>query len=314
MNLVDTLKSDFNELFSSKPFQLIDFGCSGGIDPGWRLFAPHMKCLGVDFNITEIERLKKDEKDPKVSYLAGNLELPPDHPLRKQRGSGFVCESHKSFAETSAWDAHTRQSRPNNNTNEPAKPDYLNLTRICDVSGFDYVDFVKIDVDGSDFDILQALEPQIQKLKILGFKVEVNFSGSCDPHDHTFHNTDRLLRKNGFELFDLELRRYTKKTFPGKFIGNFFGQTTAGALAQGDALYFLNINKNGLDLNTKSKLVALMCLYSQIDSAMDVLIKGGFSDNKKHKILDAAAKQNGFPNYLEMMKMWEKEPSSFFSK
>lgn len=108
------------------------------------------------------------------------------------------------------------------------------------VKKFNRIDLLKIDVDGPDFDILLALESRLEDLKVLGFKLEVNFNGSSDPYDHTFHNMDRLMRKNGFDLYDLSLRRYTKSALPGIFEYNFFGQTVTGAQAQGDALYFKN--------------------------------------------------------------------------
>jgi hypothetical protein len=50
--------------------------------------------------------------------------------------------------------------------------------------------------------LIQTLEDA----KVLGVGIEVNFFGSEDPQVHTFHNVDRLMKQNGFELFCLSTR------------------------------------------------------------------------------------------------------------
>ena len=54
---------------------------------------------------------------------------------------------------------------------------------------------IKIDVDGADFDILQTLSDSLMRLNVLAVGLEVNFVGSPDETDHTFHNTDRFMRR-----------------------------------------------------------------------------------------------------------------------
>jgi hypothetical protein len=188
----------------------------------------------------------------------------------------------------------------------------VDLPDLLKSQGFSYVDFIKIDVDGPDFDLLQALEPHLERLQVLGCKLEVNFNGTADPHDHTFHNMDRLMRKNGFELYDLELRRYTKKALPGKFEGNFFGQTQGGALAQGDALYFKNINNQESCGIKIKKLITLMSLHGHIDSAAQHLVETCLNQKLKDEWLDLAAKKEGYDKYKDLMHAWQKDPKLFF--
>jgi len=308
--LIEIIKKEFQVELTKEPFHMLDLGCSGGISADWRLLEPYLKVIGIDLNVEEVEKLNKEEKNKAIKYLAGNLDLSPDHPIRKARGGPFVCHSHRAFARTSAWDAHTRTQKQRESGNPSTKPDHVDLPDLLKSQGFSYVDFIKIDVDGPDFDLLQALEPHLERLQVLGFKMEVNFNGTTDPHDHTFHNMDRLMRKNGFELYDLELRRYTKKALPGRFVWNFFGQTQNGALAQGDALYFKSLTSS--NVRKQIKMVTLLSLYGQMDSAADLVIQGCFGQSVKKKWLDAASQIAGFPSYHVLLRQWESDPAKFF--
>jgi hypothetical protein len=310
--LIEIIKKEFQTELAKEPFHVLDLGCSGGISADWRLLEPYLKVIGIDLNVEEVEKLNKEEKNKAIKYLAGNLDLSPDHPIRKARGGPFVCHSHRAFARTSAWDAHTRTQKQRESGNPSTKPDHVDLPDLLKSQGFSYVDFIKIDVDGPDFDLLQALEPHLERLQVLGFKMEVNFNGTTDPHDHTFHNMDRLMRKNGFELYDLELRRYTKKALPGKFLFNFFGQTETGALAQGDAVYIKRIELEKFSKTKIAKTIVLLTLFGQIDSAADLIKEGPFRESLRQAWLDYAAQLFSHKNYKDLMRKWEKTPTAFF--
>src|SRR5215469_4980150 len=66
-------------------FQLVDIGCSGGIDRRWRRMGRRLRALGIDPDIEEIARLKANEKNPAVSYLNAFAAIAPDHPFAVQR-------------------------------------------------------------------------------------------------------------------------------------------------------------------------------------------------------------------------------------
>lgn len=310
--LIEIIKNEFEKDFLEEPFHFLDLGCSGGISPDWRAVEPFLRVIGVDFNVAEVENLNSIEKNPNVQYIAGNLELAPDHPIRAKRGTRFLCESHNAFAKTSAWDAHIRTLKNNTPRDPPPQPSYVLIPELLKNNDFNFVDFIKIDIDGPDFDVLQALENQFQTLEILGFKVEVNFTGTSDPHDHTFHNMDRMMRRNGFELMDLDLRRYTKKALPGKFLFNFFGQTEKGALAQGDAVYVKHTDLKRIGKIKIAKTIVLLTLYGQIDSAAELIKEGPFRDSLRQKWLDYAAQLFSHTNYKDLMEQWEKTPTAFF--
>ena len=88
-------KSQFDKLinslvsqgcFSSRPFTVVDVGCSGGISQSWRSFEPSLKAVGVDPVIAECSRLEALEKNPKVKYLPAYVGLPAEHSHIQIRG------------------------------------------------------------------------------------------------------------------------------------------------------------------------------------------------------------------------------------
>lgn len=312
--LIEIIKKEFQVELTKEPFHMLDLGCSGGISADWRLLEPYLRVIGIDLNVEEVEKLNKQEKNKAIKYHAGNLELSPDHPIRTARGTPFVCESHKIFAKTSAWDAHYRSQENKNPLSNRSRPDYANIEKILQENKYAHVDFIKIDVDGPDFDILMALESSLAQLQVLAFKLEVNFNGTTNPSDHTFHNMDRLMRKNGFELYDLSVRRYTKNALPGRFEGDFFGQTITGAVTQGDAVYFLNQNPPALSLAKNIKQITLMTLSNQIDSAAQLLLSLDVRESFKKSFLDTAALMQGYKTYRDLLSQWKERPESFFHK
>lgn len=114
---------------------------------------------------------------------------------------------------------------------------------------------------------------------ILGLDLEVNFYGTDCSTDHTFHNTDRFMKKHNYELFDLDIRRYTKAALPDKFIYNIFAQTISGAPLQGDAFYMKNINfidkeseYSWFESMRLLKMAIIYELYGLDDCAAEILL------------------------------------------
>lgn len=69
------------ERLTKERFELVDVGCSGGIDEGWRQFGSRLAALGFDGNGPEIVRLTAQEAHPGVRYVEGLVGIPSGHPL-----------------------------------------------------------------------------------------------------------------------------------------------------------------------------------------------------------------------------------------
>jgi hypothetical protein len=146
------------------------------------------------------------------------------------------------------------------------------------------VDFIKIDVDGNDMDILNSAKNVIKNSPVLGIIMEVNFYGGVEDLSNTFHNVDKTMRSLGFDLFELSHRTYTVSALPGPFKHNAFAQSSMGRIYQGDAIYLRDPLAKMYEINrppqcpelSVPKLIKLVCLFELMglpDHSAELLLK-----------------------------------------
>lgn len=271
---------------------LVDIGCAGGIDPAWRVFGDRLAALAIEASVDECRRLEAQEANPAVAYLAAFAGLPPDHSFARRRGG-------KPDASRNSWDrlsaAKTMQRNQahlaESSDEERIKQSVWWMTEVADAAkpvivpdylkakGIMNVDFLKIDTDGNDLAILHSFDGALDRLGILGARVEVNFGGSADDTDRTFHNTDRFMKAQGFELFDLTMRRYSAAALPARYTTTIAAQTESGRLLQGDALYLRDWcapywaeAAAGATADKLLKLAAFHAMFGLPDCAAELLL------------------------------------------
>lgn len=157
----------------------------------------------------------------------------------------------------------------------------ISLPRYLEAQGVGSVDFIKIDCDGPDFEILSSMEPMLSSAQVLALSLEVNFIGGAATNQHTFHNTDRLMRRNDFDLADLTVRRYASSALPFLYTDPhpWFSRNLGGRPYQGDALYARDFGWSDTNPQASAysddkllKLVAVMALFGRVDQAAELLI------------------------------------------
>ena len=320
-------------------FALVDIGCSGGIPPRWRQFGTRLRAVAIDPNLAEIEKLRKAETHPGVRYVAAYATLAPDHPfLQRKKGLGdwhrdswhrmsvvksleaLKSRSLSASEQTAAnlWSEMALAER----SQDIVVPDYLRQ------NGLDSVDFLKIDVDAKDFEILNSFDSALDALGILGLQLEVNFFGSARETDHSFHNTDRFMKARGFELFDLTgVRRYSLAALPSRYLHDQPAETESGRILQADALYLRDLGfaeyRELAERLGPEKLLNLICLFSVFnlpDCAADIVLQfrtrlSSLCDTEH--VLDLLAAQAQGPegprlSYREWMESFQAQDEVFF--
>ena len=202
---------------SANASTLVDVGCAGGIDPAWRLFGDAFRAVGFDASISECRQLTSAETHPDVKYFPGFVDIPPTHPFAV-RDQGKLDYGWPLFSRSStAWamefrrerlkTASAAEKRDHNAWNltelaDPSKP--LFVPEILKQQGCTDVDFMKIDIDGSDFRVLNSFDGLFDGFRILALRLEVNFFGGSEDTIHTFHNTDKFMRDGGYDFFALD--------------------------------------------------------------------------------------------------------------
>jgi len=273
------------------PFTVVDVGCSGGIGAVWRLFGHQLRAYGFDPKVNECTRLSAAEALPGVHYVPAFVGLPQDHPVAIRRGG-------KPYVQRNPWArlAIARSVAIRNKLNPPTTPEELTTRNLWLEAALadrgkpvylpdffrdhdiDDIDFIKIDVDGADFDILQTLSDSLMKLNVLAVGLEVNFVGSPDETSHTFHNTDRFMRGLDFELAYLAVLPYSLTALPARYQGGGPCHAASGRPFQGDALYVRDFGDPdqaaGRDLPAAkmAKLAAIFAAFGLCDCAAEVVL------------------------------------------
>jgi hypothetical protein len=272
-------------------FTLVDVGCSGGIDPVFSRLGTKLRALGIDASIDEIKRLRVAKNtNQQIHYIDGLVGLAPDHPFCKKLDDQLYV--HNNPWNRLSANASTIIRKNKNQYSDHVAKMQDNLWQETRLSGrsivlpdiiteynFFDVDFLKIDIDGPDFVALQALDGRFEEFGILALCMEVNFCGSTAPTDHTFHNTDRFMRKNGFDLFGLTVRPYSMNSLPSRFQWGSPGPTLRGRPFQGDALYVRDICVQQTNISAicikPEKIVTSVLLFSLFglpDCAAEVIL------------------------------------------
>lgn len=137
--------------------------------------------------------------------------------------------------------------------------------------GIRTVDFLDLDTQGSELEILQGADGFLSR-DTVGIKCEVEFS-PLYLNQPLFGEVDAHLRKLGFMLFDLTRSRYRRAAFPAYAL-------TRGQLLWGDALYLRNYQTFPAELGKQPLIkLFLFAAYLQFhDYALEVLnflIAGG---------------------------------------
>src|SRR5205823_1092351 len=93
------------------------------------------------------------------------------------------------------------------------------------------IDFIKVDTDGHDYEVLRGCDEILRSGRVLGLAVEAQFHGPVSRDANLFSNIDAYLRSRGFGLFDLEVYRYSRAALPAAFVAGIPANTPTGQVS-----------------------------------------------------------------------------------
>jgi methyltransferase FkbM-like protein len=326
-------------------FALIDLGCSGGIEPIWRLFGDRFAAIGFDASASECRRLVAEETSANVHYISGFVGIAPDHPFARHAEGLPLFDNNFLLRTSAAWSLELRaKSLADASDREKMQHNVWMDTELADANkpvfvsetlakfGFESVDFLKIDIDGPDFQVLNSLDGAFEKLGILGVRLEVNMFGGAGDTTHTFHNTDRFMRQQGYVLAHLDNRSYSMRALPSRFAITMPGQSVRGRIYQAEAFYARDLAADqwkpladSMSTEKLAKLAAIFSAWEQPDGAAELLLK--FRDRLSalfdvDEALDMLAAQVQFADgdkdeveilsYRDYMSLFESKPAEFY--
>ncbi len=278
-----------HDAFASDPVSYVDVGASGGIPELWRLFGEGLIVTGFEPIVRESERLNAARRIPTEEYhclFVGcpDKVVPPGilaDPTADHDNWSLPITSALKFEEITgriyAQEVFNRQDTDMRQADCTVTLD--EFFSAGDRSAVP-IDFLKVDTDGSDLQVLLGAERLLADRAVLGIHVETPFHGRTHPYSNTFANIDRFLREQGFTLFSLTTTQYSRHHLPAKFVLPLPAQTQTGQTQFGDALYFRDLAdplyaaKNGLTVGVGKllKLVAFYALFDLPDCAAQLIL------------------------------------------
>lgn len=236
---------------------VIDIGARGGFAPYWSHYKDCLDIIGFDPD-SQQEKLSKGHC--KAKALSGDGKERTFYVIRYPGSSGFYPPNIKF-------------------TDRLQNRDYLNIIDTVELQTITLdslklaPDFIKLDTEGSELEILQGGAETLKHA--LGVSVEVGFN-ELFKGQPLFRDVDVWLSKQGFTLYDLATSRLSRMQ-PGK---TGMSSKNEGQLIVGQALYFRDIYpaRDAYDTVTILKLASLFELFNLQDCAFELLSNTG-NDN-----------------------------------
>lgn len=263
-------------LFKDDPFIYLDVGCRGGVSEVWKTLNPDFIYYGIDPDAEEINRLTENESNPNYHYFNYFAGLPPDDMFFKDDEARNLTkeefEYYNPWMNYSFHRAREIQKQPPEIDNIDLMPqnnetaERIPLGEFIQNHSIQNLDFLKIDTDGYDYEVIASADPAIDELQTLGMSIEIFINQPYFKSSNSIYHIDPFLRKKGFILHELKLRKHSRKDLPAKFLFSNCILTATGQPVWADAIYA----KNGASphfsaLFNKSlstiKLLKLACIY-----------------------------------------------------
>ncbi|MCY6490365.1 FkbM family methyltransferase [Leptolyngbya sp. GGD] len=269
--------------FASAPMIICDVGARGGIEPHWNAYDQQLVCLGFEPDVAECERLNQLNQlssKPKVQFYTAALGRQREQRLfslcRLPGGSSFYPANHQFLQRFPSEHAQALE------VVKTIELETTDLDSFAQSMKFPAIDFIKLDVEGSELDVLKGATTVLQE-SVLGLSLEVLFHDALRSQP-TFSQIDLFLSSLGFKLFDLDLYRYARNTLA--LPTGTLGDTRMGQVLWAQALYLRDGVEDLQSKNLRStkqfawdktrilKLASLMEVFSLQDCAIELLQVG----------------------------------------
>ena len=289
---------------------VLDIGARNANPGRWQAFTKKLNYLGFEPDQEECLRLNDSVKrrnsiwkEQYFPFAIGKAEEKRDFYITKEPECSSLLEPSPETLD--GFSVVTKLE-----LKEKISVNTLNLSQWAEEFSIQSVDFIKLDVQGAEFEILNGAEKLLEK--VLCIEVEVEFL-EVYRKQPLFSDVDKWLRSKGFVLFDIKKIYGRRSILPEGIESN-------GQLTWGDALYFRDINYllsqiSNLECSVESlfKLAAIADLYGRPDYSMYALDRavemgphclGDNLDSIKNLILtsrEQLIKESGFNNILRKL-------------
>lgn len=174
---------------------VLDIGCRWGFQDHWKRLGSLVQLIGMDADEQEVQSLnnanKKEEFIPKVLGA------------KKGYGNLYITQD-PAYSSLYLPDDELIRNRPSLNVTNLVSTKTVEISTLDDWTqkkGISQIDFMKLDVQGAELNVLQGAEKTLQSVRMLEVKVQFNPLYQGVP---LFGNVDQFLRQRGFSLWSIK--------------------------------------------------------------------------------------------------------------
>ena len=261
--------------FEADPVVIFDVGARDGLNSEWEVFGDQIKVYCFEPDEEECKRLTA-VAPPQVHYLASAVGRSSGKATlfetKLPYSTGLYKTRMEYFDRFINWD--------NGITVAERTVEVKSLDEVLAKTGIDHIDFIKLDAEGAELDILEGAEKMLMAGNLVGVLSEIRLHREING-SAPFAELDSFLRHHNFRLFDLEVNRHSRKALPYPQLSDhrsesgerFFAYTTRGQVQDGDALYFRDyLLTPARSLMEILKVIAFMEIYSLNDCAAELIV------------------------------------------
>ncbi len=208
----------------AKSFVYVDCGARGEDNHPFLNVFPGAQYIGFEADAEESARVQAKLKSGRKIFpvaVGRTNETLPFYVTKNPACSSFLEPNQQFFGQF--FDA-----AEDTEVQSVIKLPVVALDEYLPKAGIDSIDFIELDTQGSELDILKGAEIFL-KNSVLGLRIEVEFSPIYKDQP-LFSDVDSFVRSCGFVLFDLSRHRYRRGAAPREL-------PTSGQLVYGHAYY-----------------------------------------------------------------------------
>lgn len=221
---------------------------------GWDIFAPNLTIYGFDADADACNEANADIEARQINWVEKHIPLALSNSIGES--SLYVTKSlwcSSLYPPNQAYSSRFAGLSNMINLDFTVDIETTTLDAFCLSEGINEIDFLQIDVQGAD---LNVLEGSIQLLErgVLAVQTEVEFS-HLYINQPLFADVDIFLRNHGFTLFELDIGRVIRARSP-------ISSSRGGQMLWGDAYYFRDLIRQDIDLSlqTPERILKLACI------------------------------------------------------
>jgi FkbM family methyltransferase len=287
--------------FEDNPLVLVDVGMRHGAEQYWNAFGDQLRVIGFEPDEAECERINASTTTYEKTCYPIALDRIPQ--VRKFRRRGYNAASN-GFQSIRYWWTNrfglgeaTRDPLellllPRDKSEDTAMASDCEVGEISTTTLTDFaksrnisnIDFLKVDVEGADLDVLMGSEAWLAPAGILGVKCEVRFIPDRD--GGLFQDIYAYLYSRGYFLMDMALNRVSRRALPmpvawehENHLGEpIAGPTEVGQITDGDVLMMRDLIYDDFrptdraDAQRILKAAALFELFNLPDCAAELML------------------------------------------